>query len=206
MQCGKFERWMMGTRSRKKAQVKETIELKVHSELSSYSKVLEVGCGNGYGQQLIEEYFKPEDYTGIDLDDKEIAKAKKRQVESSNVRFEVGDTTGLQFKDSTYDTVFNYGSFHHIANWKKGLEEVYRVMKPGAEFLCMDFDITSFENMNFIKRFFFRRWMPHPYETMYTQEEFISHLESLNMEVTYHNPHFIPARNMDYFAIIAKKS
>ena len=80
-------------------------------------------------------------------------------------------------------------------------EEIYRVMKPGAEFLSLDFDKKFFKRWDPLKK-----WsMPHPYKTMYTQEEFKSHLEFLGMVVTFHNPDFSPAAKMNYFVIIAKK-
>jgi len=200
---GSLERWLMGTKWRKRVQVREAQELKAHSQLSSYGKALEVGCGDSFGQELIEQSFKPEEYTGIDLDKKMIAKALERGVGKGNVRFEEADVTDLPFDDRSYDSVFNFGCIHHITDWKKALEEIYRVIKPGAEFLCVDFDKEYF------KRYFWwgKKWMmPHPYTTMYTQEEFKSHMESLGMELIYHNPDFRPATYFNYFVIITKKS
>ena len=198
---GSIERWLMGTKWRRKVQVRETLELKAHSQLSSYGKALEVGCGNGYGQELIKQSFKPEEYTGIDLDKKSIAKALQKGVGTGNVRFQEADITNLPFEDSSYDSVFNFGCIHHVPDWKKAFEEIYRVMKPGAEFLSIDFDKKFFKRWDPLKK-----WsMPHPYKTMYTQEEFKSHLEFLGMVVTFHNPDFSPAAKMNYFVIIAKK-
>ena len=198
---GSIERWLMGTKWRKKVQVKEVLELKAHSQITSYGKALEVGCGNGYGQELIEQSFMPEEYTGIDLDKKMIAKALERGVGTGNVRFQEADITNLPFEDSSYDSVFNFGCIHHVPDWKKAFEEIYRVMKPGAEFLSLDFDKKFFKRWDPLKK-----WsMPHPYRTMYIQDEFKSYLEFLGMKVIYHNPDFSPAAKMNYFVIIAKK-
>jgi ubiquinone/menaquinone biosynthesis C-methylase UbiE len=40
------------------------------SQLPKGKKVLEIGCGNGYGTKLINKYFQPNHITAIDLDEK----------------------------------------------------------------------------------------------------------------------------------------
>ena len=105
------------------------VEMKGFLDVPSYvtdGKVIEIGCGSGYGTKLISAYFKPSKIYGIDIDEKMIRLAKKNKL--PHVTFSVGDVTNLSFKDNSIDGVFDFVILHHIADWKKALDEIYRVL------------------------------------------------------------------------------
>lgn len=70
----------------------------------------------------------PAEVSGIDLKnefDPEAAKIATLQT---------GDATALAFADETFDFIFSYHALEHIDNPVKALQEMRRVMKPGAGF------------------------------------------------------------------------
>jgi len=79
-------------------------------------KCLEVGCGRGLFQDLVE------DYTGIDLSD-----SVKQYLHKP---FYQASATELPFKDNEFDAVWMISVLEHIPNPEKSLLEIRRVLKP----------------------------------------------------------------------------
>jgi SAM-dependent methyltransferase len=48
------------------------------------------------------------------------------------------DARKLPFPDSSFDTVIEMNTFHHIENYEKAVAEAYRVLKKGGKFHIMD--------------------------------------------------------------------
>lgn len=99
-------------------------------------RVLEVGCGRGVGVQIILERFGAASVAAIDLDPKMVDRARRRLAEydSTRVELSVGDVTAIQAGDATFDAVFDFGAIHLEPDWRKGIAEVRRVLKPGGKF------------------------------------------------------------------------
>ncbi len=96
---------------------------------------LEIGCGGGNGTKIILEKFGAREVDAFDLDPKMIKIARKNiSSEGSRVHFSVGNIISLKFKDSTFDAIFDFGAIHLEPNWKKGVAEIARVLKPGGKF------------------------------------------------------------------------
>lgn len=108
----------------------ETLDIKPHS------KVLDACCGTGDMADIIKKIQPLADVTGCDFSEKmlEIAKAK-----IYNVKFIYSDVSNLEFSDNNFDFVTMAFGLRNIANPEKVLNEIYRVLKPGGEFLHLDF-------------------------------------------------------------------
>ena len=48
------------------------------------------------------------------------------------ISFKQGNVLDLPFEDDRFDVVFSNGVLHHTTDWKKGLAELMRVLKPGG--------------------------------------------------------------------------
>ena len=106
-------------------------------------KILDVGCGDGIIDLAVYLRCQPELLVGIDP-----FKGFERLPEiiaANHLPKEVLDGTGLQFKaedgnsipypDSYFDVALSWGSLEHIAGgYRKTLEEIQRVLKPGGLF------------------------------------------------------------------------
>ena len=177
----------------------EVKQLRSLSRLADNMNVLEIGCGNGTGTNLIEKYFKPKKITAVDLDEEMIKLAKKGKW-SKNIVFKLGDATKLNFKDHTFDAVFDFGIIHHIPNWKDCLDELKRILKPSGELILEDLSIESFQSpLGKI----LRRILIHPYEQMYKRQEFLDYLEKIGFTILRKQTNY-PLSTLKYFQVIAR--
>ena len=94
--------------------------------------VLDAGCGNGYGLELIEHALRPSRLVGFDLMPEQIERARVRGLAAS---VSVGDITAIAEPDASFDGVFVFGILHHVPQWRTGLRELARVLRPGGVLL-----------------------------------------------------------------------
>jgi ubiquinone/menaquinone biosynthesis C-methylase UbiE len=199
MKTNTFEFLMMNNPLRRLIQ--EHYEIKKFLDIPDSiegKKVLEIGCGNGFGTKLINKYFQPKKIIGIDLDEKMIDKAIKNRLK--NADFQVGDATKLQIKSLSIDAVFDFGAIHHIPNWKDCLNEIYRVLKSGGQIFIEDLSIDTF-NMPF--GLFMRKLTHHPYKNMYKYSEFANHFEEVGFKII--KKEIYKPIGLPYFVIVGKK-
>jgi ubiquinone/menaquinone biosynthesis C-methylase UbiE len=162
--------------------IQDKYEIRILRSMTSkkdFPSVLEIGCGNGNGTKLIKKYFMPNTISAIDLDEKMIKIAQKRNKDS-NVTFKVMDASNLDFPDNQFDAIFDFGIIHHIPNWRECLNELKRVLKPNGELLIEDLSLDSFTAD------IGRLWKilsDHPYELMYTTKEFKEYLNEIGFNI-----------------------
>lgn len=71
-------------------------------------------------------------------------------IKLNSVSFRLMDVQDLHFNDCPFDFVYCNSVISHIPDFKKGYQEIFRVLKPGGTFFCLD------EN-NILKNRKFRR-------------------------------------------------
>jgi ubiquinone/menaquinone biosynthesis C-methylase UbiE len=94
--------------------------------------LLDLGCGSGYGSELISEALSPAKLVALDLMPEQIRRAKERRLP---VEFRVGDAEKIDLPDSSIDAVFVFGALHHVPRWRQALAEIARVLRPGGHLL-----------------------------------------------------------------------
>ena len=99
--------------------------------------VLEVSCGHGGAASYITRTMKPATYTGLDLNPAGIAFCKRRH-KLPGLDFVQGDAENLPFPDGSFDAVVNVEAAHLYPHYRRFLEEVVRVLRPGGHFLYAD--------------------------------------------------------------------
>lgn len=115
----------------------EAISLKrLRSKLLSHAKgkTLEIGFGTGLN---FEYYPKNIQFIGIEPDEQMRSSAIKK-ANQYHLEIHDGDAQKLNFEDSSFDTVVATLVFCSIPNPNLALEEVYRVLKPGGQFLLLE--------------------------------------------------------------------
>ena len=141
--------------------------------------MLEIGCGRGAGAQLLIKKFKPAVLHLMDLDIEMIIKARRR-LDASNhfpAAAYVGDVLHLPYKEALFDAVFGFGVLHHVPDWRTGLAEIVRVLKPGGCYFFEELYPSLYQN------FITRHILLHPAENRFKSEDWKAGLRQKNLNV-----------------------
>ena len=131
-------------------------------KLPEGGKGLDVGCGSGALAIACAKRNPTADFIGIDRWGKEYASFNKPLCESnakaegvSNVSFQRGDATQLDFPDESFDAVVSNYVYHNIPGDRQAyLLETLRVLKKGGMFAIHDiFSKSRYGDMQaFVKK------------------------------------------------------
>ncbi len=94
-------------------------------------RVLDVGCGSGYGSALLAESGAAS-VVGIDVADDAIRYAKTRYRGNSNITFATGAAEKLPLATAAVDVVVCFELIEHVAAQDAVLDEITRVLRPGG--------------------------------------------------------------------------
>jgi ubiquinone/menaquinone biosynthesis C-methylase UbiE len=114
------------------------------SDYGSEGSVLDIGTGPGWLLVKLRQKSPFLRLTGLDTSPSMVAKARKNIVGagfSREIKVEEGDVSHIPFDADTFDTVVSTGSIHHWKDPVAGLNDIYRVLKPGA--CALIYDIVS---------------------------------------------------------------
>ena len=76
---------------------------------------------------------------GVDFSQPMLSVARDKAGSATNPRFIHGDAQALPFPENSFDTVTVGYGLRNLANWEQGVEEMWRVAKPGGRLLVLDF-------------------------------------------------------------------
>jgi demethylmenaquinone methyltransferase/2-methoxy-6-polyprenyl-1,4-benzoquinol methylase len=81
------------------------------------------------------------DTTGLDFSPQmlEVAAARHFKSPISNLKFMQGDARQIPFSDNSFDIVTVGYGLRNLASWERGLDEMFRVARPGARLIVLDF-------------------------------------------------------------------
>lgn len=95
-------------------------------------KILDVGCGTGYGTSHLAESSK--NAVGIDFSRAAVRYAR-RNYRNSNLQFLRMSAESLTFPDQTFDFIISTENFEHLRNHRANLSEMSRVLTDGGSLL-----------------------------------------------------------------------
>ncbi len=132
--------------------------------LKNYHPATILDIATGTADFAIEALaVKPKKIIGIDISqgmlDFGIAKLKKRGLDKI-ISLELGDSENMRFDSNSFDAVIVSFGVRNFENLKKGLEEIYRVLKKDGVLIVLEFSKpTSFPFKQFYQ-FYFRYILP----------------------------------------------
>src|ERR1700682_203578 len=99
--------------------------------------------------------------TGSDFVPEMLVRARaKAAAAGAAVEFVEADALRLPFADASFDLVSCAFGFRNLANYERGLQEILRVLKPGAAAAILEFAEPPGKVFGALYRFYFRRVLP----------------------------------------------
>jgi ubiquinone/menaquinone biosynthesis C-methylase UbiE len=149
------------------------------TRIEPQARVLEIGCGRGAGACLLQEEFQPAVLHAFDLDPRMIRLAGRYlQPEcKAKIAFYVGDAQKLPYRDGALDAVFGFGVLHHLPDWRAGVREISRVLKPGGIYFLEEFYPPFYQN------FLARRLFLHPEHDRFSSHDLITALHDAGLDL-----------------------
>lgn len=97
--------------------------------------ILDVGCGKGATAGYISQYFGPENVTGINFSEEQVAICRRNAPECT---FHVMDAAKLEFPDESFDNIISVEAAFLFDTREDFINEAFRVLKPGGTILVAD--------------------------------------------------------------------
>jgi len=112
------------------------------AQIKSGARALDLCCGTG--DIAFALACGGAETTGLDFSPQMLSVAAQRQSASSkseiqHLKFIQGDAQQLPFAENTFDVVTVGYGLRNLTHWESGLDEMYRVARPGARLIVLDF-------------------------------------------------------------------
>ncbi len=122
--------------------------------LAMGAHLLEIGIGTG--RIALPLLAQGVDVTGVDISSRMLEHLQTKYTEGQTsdplrawgaLAIIMGDITALPFADNAFDAAVAVHVFHLVSPWRRALDEVLRVVKPGGSFLLGQ-DVRTLESHN----------------------------------------------------------
>jgi ubiquinone/menaquinone biosynthesis C-methylase UbiE len=100
-------------------------------------RILDIGCGRGGTATVVDQFFKPRQFVGIDLSGRAVAFCRRHRF-SGRAGFVQGDAESLPFPAASIDVAINIESSQSYPNVRSFFREVHRVLDRDGDFLYTD--------------------------------------------------------------------
>lgn len=139
-------------------------------------RVLDYGCGSGYGSSMIAKTAAH--VTAVDVAEDAISHARET-FGAPNIEFlSIDPEQALPFKDESFDTVLSFQVFEHVADTHRYLAEIRRVLVPGGTLVLVTPDRAT-RLLPFQKPW--NRWHLEEYDTASLRRLVAAHFPDTDM-------------------------
>ena len=92
--------------------------------------ILDLACGEGYGSNLLKEYYVNSNVTGVDISNEVIEHAENK-YSKDNLKFLQGDATTF-FNNDYYDVIVSFETIEHVSTYEAVIENFSKLLKPNG--------------------------------------------------------------------------
>ena len=142
-------------------------------QIDSKGNMLDIGYGNGHFIKLAYKKYHPNIY-GIDIskDMKNTAEQRNSKAKAEGkLHLTVGNCCELQYEDGFFDAVTSINTIYFWDDTLKGLQEIYRTLKPGGTFYNVVYTKEFLQKLPYT-RTGFKFFTPDDYRRMGEQAGF----------------------------------
>jgi len=157
-------------------------------------RVIDVGSGTGFTTEGIVQYVHPTRVTCVDQSPHQQQHAKAK-AELEGCTFIVGDAENIPAETDSFDRYVSAGSIEYWPNPQKGINESYRVIKPGGIALM----IGPLEPKTGFMKLMANTWMLFPKDREYF--DWYEHAGFTDIKYKYIRPHWYPQGEGDGYAL-----
>lgn len=125
-------------------------------DVNACHKVLDIGYGNGYLLKRLDKNKNMQLY-GIDISQDMLQAATKRNANAAKagrLHLEVGDCCDLQYPENSFDAVTSINTVYFWSDTVKGLQEIRRVLAPGASLYNVVYTKEWLDKLSYTKKGF----------------------------------------------------
>ena len=126
------EHWYLGPATRRYMMTRRFAEVLAHADLAPGLRVLDLGCGWGYGTLWANGQGCAT--AGVDLGQDQLAWARARLDPGGRLGLTRADAAALPFRDASFDRAISVEMLEHVfrPDRPRVLAEIARVLKPGG--------------------------------------------------------------------------
>jgi len=106
-------------------------------DIQPEDRILDLGCGTGWASRRMARIATTGEVVGVDVADEMLRRAEHSSSAFRNVRYAWGSAENIPEADNTFNKVLSVESFYYYADQGKALEELRRVMAPGAKLFIL---------------------------------------------------------------------
>lgn len=149
-------------------------------------EVLEIGCGHGYGVEAAYDLLQAKVVHAFDPDPRLVTATRQAMTRAGrfsarpSARLWQGEVQEIPAPDASYDAILSVQVLHHVEDWRGGVAEVVRVLRPGGSLLLAE------SLRGFLEHPILGRWMDHPRHDRFDRVELEGELERAGCEVLGH--------------------
>ena len=113
------------------------------------SKLIDVACGTGDVAQIyLRNVSAKAQITCVDPNQGMINKGRKKLKDFKNLKWIISPAENLNVDDNKFDFYTISFGLRNTSNIEKAISEAYRVLKPGGQFLCLEFSKVKNDILN----------------------------------------------------------
>ncbi len=107
-------------------------------EIPNDGEILDIGCGGGYNIKRMLNLSKNAKFTGFDISEESVKKAKKVNKNEKRVEIIQGSVEKMPFEDDKFDLITAYETVFFWPDTKNNIKEVFRAVKPQGRFVVIN--------------------------------------------------------------------